>query len=155
MSLPTANSALLSLGLAGLDKGGALGLPGVWSVSGPGGVEVRSVPQALGLPVCPLEPLEHGAGSCWGCGVGGCSPFWVSPKGREPQEFLNLGVGGLPAAWEEAGIAKAAGSAHWQGLGCWIGGPRLGGTQLWFKPLWRGLGNPLSVFSSFVLRPAS
>ena len=24
----------------------------------------------------------------------GCSPFRVSPKGREPQEFLNLGVGG-------------------------------------------------------------
>ena len=42
----------------------------------------------------------------------GCSPFWVSPKGREPQEFLNLGVVGLPAAWEKAGIAKAAGSAH-------------------------------------------
>ena len=53
MSLPAANSALVSLGLAGLDKGGALGLPGVWSVSGPGGVEVRSVPQALGTPSVP------------------------------------------------------------------------------------------------------
>ena len=115
-----------------------------------------------GLPVWPSPAvwgspsgLEHGARSCWGCGVGGCSPFWVFPKGREPQEFLNLGVGVclLPGRRQELLELKAVLAG--MGWGCWIGGPRLGGTQMWFKALWKGLVNPLSVFSSFFLRPAS
>lgn len=47
--------------------------------------------------------LHHGARSCWGCGVAGYSPFWVSPKRREP---LTLGVRALPTAWREAGAVE-------------------------------------------------
>ena len=129
MSLPSANSVLVSLGLAGLDKAGALRLPGVWSVSGPGGVEVRPVPRLWGLPVCPIPAgwgspsgLEHGAGSCGGCGVGGCSAFRCLPKEGSPRGSLTRG-GGLPAAWEEAGVAGAEGSARCHGLGLLGMGP--------------------------------
>lgn len=76
---------------------------------------MRAVPDSGDSPCAPSQ-LARAAPvvlSCWGCGVGGCSPLWVSP---EPQGFLTLGWG-FAAARGEAGAAGAEGSACWQGLG--------------------------------------
>lgn len=56
---------------------------------------MRSVPQALGTPSVPQPSLSMGPGAAGAVEWGGCSPFQVSPRRREPQGFLNLVGGGV------------------------------------------------------------